>query len=68
MSELAGNVVGLVGLVLVVVAVGLLAGAAWAVLLAGLLMVGVAYVAHTHAERAAAPAARPRLVRERGAA
>jgi hypothetical protein len=51
------NVLGLLGLVAVVVAIGMLAGVAWAVLAGGLFGVGLAYVAQTQAA-AAAPAER----------
>jgi hypothetical protein len=50
------NFLGLLGLVAVVVAIGMLAGVAWAVLAGGLVGVGLAYVAQTQA--AAAPALR----------
>lgn len=66
--ELVATVLGAVGLLCVVVAVGLLTSGPWALLLSGGLLVAVAYSVHTHAEPGAKPAARPRVVRERGAA
>lgn len=54
---LAANLLGLVGLVAVVLAVGGLTGNWWwSVLLGGLISVGLSYVAQTHAAAQAEPA------------
>lgn len=66
--ELIATALGVVGLLCVVIAVGLLTSGPVALLLAGLLLVGVAYSVHTHAEGAAGPTRRLRPVRERSAA
>lgn len=64
------NIVGLLGLVGVVVAIGGLTGNWWwSVLSGGVCAVGLAYVAQTHAEvahpeAAAAPGGRPTVVNE----
>lgn len=44
---MASNLLGLVGLALIIAAVGALAGLWWAVLAAGAVCVGVAYSLHT---------------------
>lgn len=48
-AGLGANLVGLLGLAAIVVAIGMLAGVAWAVLAGGVIAVGLAYVAQTQA-------------------
>lgn len=65
-AGLGSNLLGVAGLVAVVVAVGMLAGAAWAVLTGGLLAVGLAAIGQAQARPA--PVSRdvgdmPRLLR-----
>lgn len=62
-SGLFANLVGLVGLLGVVLAVGGLTGNWWwSVLAGGLISVGLSYVAQLHAQVQAEPVAPPRLV------
>lgn len=51
---LGSNLLGVAGLVAVVVAVGMLAGLAWAVLGGGLIAVGLALLAQTTAQQSTA--------------
>lgn len=55
-SVLAVNLLGALGLIAIVVAVAGLAGVWWAVLTAGLAMVGLAVVASTNLEQVEKPA------------
>lgn len=57
-SVLAVNVLGVMGLVAIVAAVGGLAGLWWAVLAAGVAMLGVSVAASTHLEQPDKPALR----------
>jgi hypothetical protein len=59
-AGLGSNLTGLAGLIAVVVAIGMLAGLAWAVMAAGLIAVGLAVVAQL-GQRAAAAAPTRRL-------
>jgi hypothetical protein len=58
-SVLAVNLLGTLGLVAVVLAVGGLAGAWWAVLAAGVALLGLSVIASTHLARQEAPVTRP---------
>jgi hypothetical protein len=61
-SGLAANIIGLLGLLGIVLAVGGLTGNWWwSVLTGGLISVGLSYVAQTHAAAEVEPA-KPRLV------
>jgi uncharacterized membrane protein len=53
-SLLVANLMGLLGLLAVVVAVGLLAGWAWALLTVGVVLVGLSLIATSHAAAAEA--------------
>jgi hypothetical protein len=58
-SMLVGNLLGVLGLIAVVVAIGGLAGAWWAVLVGGVAAIGLSVVAATHAAAEQAAPARP---------
>lgn len=62
-SMVVANLLGLLGLIATVLAIGGLAGVWWAVLSGGVALVGLSVIAATHAEAAQAaevqPAARP---------
>lgn len=58
-SVLVVNVLGVLGLVAIVAAVVGLAGLWWAVLTAGVAMLGVSVAASTHLEQPQQPAVRP---------
>lgn len=64
---LAANLIGLLGLLAAVLAIGGLAGAWWGLLAGGLVSVGLSYIAQTHAVTAAAPQAAPTPLRRAGA-
>lgn len=53
-SLLVANLMGLLGLLVIVGAVAILAGLAWALLTAGLLLVGLSLIATSHAAQAEA--------------
>jgi hypothetical protein len=68
---LAGNLLGLLGLALIVVAVGMLAGAGWAVLAAGGQLLGLSVISATHSAQQQATSAedaprRPAVVKAAG--
>lgn len=58
-SVLVVNLLGVLGLIAIVVAVGGLAGLWWALLAAGVAMLGVSMAASTHLEQPQQPAVRP---------
>lgn len=65
---LLGNLLGLLGLALIVVAVGMLAGAGWAVLAAGGQLLGLSVISATGQHAQAEPEAprRPAVVKAAG--